>query len=480
MKSTTVFYIDGENLKYLQASGGVKKTVAAVEVVSIVGLTDEQISAHLVGLIKPLRLMSKGNATIVIIPRSCLILRYMTLPSHQESEIRAMADLQVIEHIPYSREEVEIDIQVVEKTADGYSKVMAVVIPRETAMRYWKFFSDAKIPITGMTISSVGLWLLYCQQPDLPAQTGALVDLDVRRSEICLCRKEYWLGSRDIPVGLAQLKIEGHEEFLKQWELTTRKVAEQSAGEHIKQLYCVSTAGEIYGLERIMEEEQEGTVKNIALMNGLPGAKNASFSKTLAGTEASLAPLAGIAFSGQLPPVNLIPQSVRNAQKEKRLRREFIVSGIWGIAALIMSAAALSVGYVEKNIQIRQLEKKFESSKAAVARAEEQWTQVYESENMFRRRLIFNDVMQQIMKLLPEQVSLTSLAINNGNILSFQGVSPKAGDINKLQKDLVELPFFSNVNLDFVDKRTTQEGESNYFKITCTVRLGPGADEKTE
>ena len=60
-----------------------------------------------------------------------------------------MIDLQVGSRIPYNREEVEIDFQILSKTADGYSKVAVVIIPQELAMRYWKIFSDAKVPVDG-------------------------------------------------------------------------------------------------------------------------------------------------------------------------------------------------------------------------------------------------------------------------------------------------------------------------------------------
>ena len=73
----------------------------------------------------------------------------MVFPSQKQDEIRSMIDLQVGSRIPYSREEVEIDFQILSKTADGYSKVAVVIIPQEIAMRYWKIFSDAKIPVHG-------------------------------------------------------------------------------------------------------------------------------------------------------------------------------------------------------------------------------------------------------------------------------------------------------------------------------------------
>ncbi len=137
----------------------------------------------------------------------------MVFPSQKQDEIRSMIDLQVGNRIPYSREEVEIDFQILSKTADGYAKVAVVIIPQEIAMRYWKIFSDSKIPVHGITISSIGLWLLYQQQPDLSDKPGAIFDLDVNHSEICLCYKTHWLTSREIPVGFSKCSRMGMLKF---------------------------------------------------------------------------------------------------------------------------------------------------------------------------------------------------------------------------------------------------------------------------
>ena len=188
MKSTTVFHISEGTIKFLQAAGARKKTITAFDVIETGQSTDDQISRRLSALVKPLRLSGGQARVIVLVPRARLILRHLTLPSHKTNELRAMIDLQVAGHIPYAREEVEIDFQILTKTADGYSKVVVVIIPREEAMRYWKIFADARIPVDRMTISSVGLWLLYRQQPDLPGQSGGIIEVDVDRSEICLCQ----------------------------------------------------------------------------------------------------------------------------------------------------------------------------------------------------------------------------------------------------------------------------------------------------
>ena len=196
MKSNVVFSIREGRIVFLQVAGSGKKLVTGVDVINTNLQGDVQISETLRAFIKTRKLNFSESRVTILVPRSRAILRYMTFPSQNPDEIRSMIDLQVGSRIPFTREEVEIDFQVLSKTADGYSKVAVVIIPQDIAMRYWKIFTDAHIPVNSMTISTIGLWLLYRYQPDMSHKLGAIFDLDIDHAEICLCYKTHWLISR--------------------------------------------------------------------------------------------------------------------------------------------------------------------------------------------------------------------------------------------------------------------------------------------
>ena len=271
MKSNIVFYISEGMVKFLQVSGAQKKLVSAVDVINTDKQSDAQVSQTLSTFIKLRKLNFAESRVTILIPRSRAILRYMVFPSQDEEEIRSMIDLQVGSRIPYSREEVEIDFQILNNSADGYAKVAVVIIPQEIAMRYWKIFSDSKVPIHGITISSIGLWLLYQQLPDLSGKLGAIFDLDINHSEICLCYKSHWLTSREIPVGFEQMQRDGYAEILKQWELTKNNAGSEKLTDPVESVYLASTANRAYALGIEMAKMQSDlTIKELLLTQTLP------------------------------------------------------------------------------------------------------------------------------------------------------------------------------------------------------------------
>ena len=180
--------------------------------------------------------------------------------------------------------------------------------------------------------------------------------------------------------------------------------------------------------------------------------------------------MAGIAFSTEAPPINLIPRAVKQAQEQHSYQHQLIVSGIWVTAALISLCLALGLGFLKKNLQLAHLKDQIRITKQNALKVENQMQKVHDIEYMFKNRLIFSDLAHDIYRSLPAQVYLVSISISNGNTLSFQGVSSNPVDINQFQRDMVSSQKFSNVNLDYVNKRVTQQGEVDYFKITCTFK----------
>jgi len=472
MRSNVVFYISEGIIKFLQVSGAQKKLVTAVDVINIGGQKDAQITQTLSDFIKQRKLILTESRVTVLIPRSRAILRLMVFPSQQEDEIRSMIDLQVGNRIPYAREEVEIDFQILSKTPEGYSKVAVVIIPQEIAMRYWKIFSDSKIPVHGITISSIGLWLLYQQQANPTTDKPcAIFDLDIDHSEICLCSKTHWSTSREIPIGFEQMQKDGYVEILKQWELTqtSSKVDELMAP--VETAYLVSTADRANALGGEMAKIQDNLViKEILLTKSLCLARGVQWPKAMIDEGMSVASLAGIAFNSQKPPIDLIPRSVRQAQEQHIYQRQLVILGIWVMVALISLGLALGMGFFKKNVQLTRIEDQLHEAKRDALKVENQWKKVYDIEGLIKNRLIFSDLAHEIYRLLPAHVYLVSITISEGSTLSLQGMSTNSVEINQFQRDLVGSPNFSKVSLDYVNKRVTQQGEVDYFKITSTLK----------
>ena len=115
IKSITTVEISETHIKVLQAAlSGRGPAVSFCATADIARLSDEEIAKQL-SKTGNTRFRLKSNLIVGIIPRQSALFRYLTLPSHDERELRSMVDLQIISHIPYSREDVVVDFLILEK-----------------------------------------------------------------------------------------------------------------------------------------------------------------------------------------------------------------------------------------------------------------------------------------------------------------------------------------------------------------------------
>lgn len=480
MKSTVVFQIEEHMVKCLRVSNTPKKVVTAVDVIQVSGMSDAQVSVRLEQWIKDRRITFKETYVVALVPRARCILRYMTLPSHQESEVRDMIDLQVANHIPFAREEVEVDFQILTKSADGYSKAAVVILHQDAALRYWKIFEDAHIPVNTLTLSTVGLWLLGHLQPNLPNQLFGIIDLDVHASEICMCEKDYWLASREIPVGLKNLRAEGNKEFIRQCKLTQENMAKEKIGQNIRVMYVVTTAGNLGSMSDELSVAMGCIVKEIDVLKGLPMAKNIQWSQSIMEDAVSMAPLVGVALSPQPPRLNLVPRAVRERRSEKARSKELIMCGIWLAAALIVGGLIVFMNFYKSHVRLSQADKRLELAMQQAKPIEQKLKVVRAAEQHLAQRALFGEWMNEVFNAFPPGISLTSLELSNGNIIAFEGITSNVNDVSMVQQSLASGGVFTNVRLDYVNKRATQEGEFNYFKITGMIKAAQGTNEKVE
>jgi hypothetical protein len=458
MKANAVFYIKNGTIKFLQVSLGPKKTVTTKEVLLTEGQNVEAMSQTLKAWVAERNINFTENRVTVLVPRSRVIFRTMSFPSHQQDEIRSMIDLQIGSHIPYVREEVEVDFHVLSKTPDGYAKVAVAVIPKEIVMHTWKIFADAGIPVHSISVSSVGEWLLYQQHAaasdDKPT---AILDLDADHSEICIGRRSHWLTCREIPIGLRQVEQEGYGELLKQWELTASHLEGEKL--NLESVYLIKSNTDLHTLASEIEKIQKGIKINTIQLPESLWHENISF-----------AALAGIAFNPEPAPINLIPQEVRQSQTRTNWHRQLIISGIWVVAAVISLGLAFAVGFFKKNIQMAHLEMQLHGAKRKAFLVEDEFTKINNLESMVKNRFIFSDFSHELYRLLGPQVYLTNITVSEGHNLSVEGDSPDPVAVNLFQKGMVDSPYFANVTLNYVNKRASPQGEITHFKISCTFK----------
>ena len=77
-----------------------------------------------------------------------------------------------------------------------------------------------------------------------------------------------------------------------------------------------------------------------------------------------------------------------------------------------------------------------------------------------------SDVIHELLRLMPQDLSLRSIYLDEQRRLSVQGYAQAATSVNNFQAGLVKSAAFAEVNLEYATKRKIFNMEVTDFKIS--------------
>src|SRR5437870_3946370 len=126
---TTTIEITDTYIKLLQAKSQREPLISYGNAGKIEQANDDHVAGVLTQMVST-RGFEAGEL-IGIIPRRFAILKHLKLPSQSEVEIKRMLSLQIGTQVPYAREDIIFDSQIVARDLNGYSQVLLLVVHKD-------------------------------------------------------------------------------------------------------------------------------------------------------------------------------------------------------------------------------------------------------------------------------------------------------------------------------------------------------------
>lgn len=466
---STVVEITDTHIKLLQARHARgQRVVCACESKELPESTDA-------GIVKGLKEMIPRAAypfkeAVAVIPRRFVILKQMRLPSHHEREIRKMIGLQMAGQIPYPPDAVVYDHLFLEKEPSGYSRVLVVIVHKDVSGRYLKIFKEAGVLSKEFVLSSTGLlgWFVYQQNKKKFGGGGAvvLVNVDTAHVELCFCHNGKLLFSRSLLCGAKDWGADNREGVIHQIELTWKNYHQENMGPALAKGVILSADGDGLLLKKALEEKLKIPFEIACAFDDVSFQKNVNPSMFKERGAPSLAVGVGVLLSDPKDALNLISKEIfvmrgtrlKNAQKIK----------VAFLSALIV-VLGLSVGVsriYKKMMYLKDLETRSARIEPEVKAAKQKIQLVKFFEEELSRRPALSDVMDELIHLMPEDVSLRSISLDGLGRLSVQGYAQTGPGVNNFQAGLVKSSAFKEVNLEYAAKRKIFNMEVTDFKIS--------------
>ncbi len=338
----------------------------AVNLICVEVDSSTSIVEKLRGILKDIRV----DTLISAIPRHLATVRYLTLPSKDEGEIREMIGFEAERYLPFPLDEVELDFQVIGTNPEGDSEILLVAVRKDAIEHHLDPIHQVGLEPEILDLSSLALFNSFLFSEDFKGKgVTALIDIGRETSEINIMRDGMLRFTRSAALGGKDLNKATQEELIRRW--SNHLVAEirrsiaayktEPYGAEIDKLLLSGGGANLKNLDRLLEEQLGVEVQ---ILNPLQRIEVEDPSLKEPSIASRLAIAVGLALRGNVESrmeVNLLPSEVRREKEERRKRRRLVHCG-FGIALVIVLGLGLLLGeFRSDRANLRSLDESLES-----------------------------------------------------------------------------------------------------------------------
>ncbi|GMW02732.1 MAG: hypothetical protein AMXMBFR84_38680 [Candidatus Hydrogenedentota bacterium] len=374
----------------------------------------------------------------LVLPRHTLTSRMLVLPSQDPDEIKGMVTLSAGEYVPYPANEIVVDQAILQRLADGHSRVLAVFAHRDTVEEQVDWLRQAGIEAEHILVSTACLAAAAIEGRKGNDERFAIVHLAPGGLEILILnggRVEY---SRGIAVAQSwpehtQDNAEAIEELAV--ELRTSLAAyrrESEDGQGVDTVYVSSDCVQVGGI-----------ADALAGITGLEVAP-ARFAQTLMShTDAvgGLLPMvslgAAVAAQDRSPiRISLVPASLL------RVRRQLAARRIVTRAALTVLANVLALGCVygyavyQRSAYIAELQSRIDAVQPIADDVTSKRKQLMRLKQHLDRKGSALEILSVISDQMPGGMNITEFSYTHGEEARLRGRTGYTGSADNLAAEL--------------------------------------------
>lgn len=432
-------------------------------------------------LVRVIRDLTRGKSVeserlVFSVPRRLTIVKRMRLPAIQDQELRKMIGLQLVNQTPYHVDEVMFDYQVVNKTQDGYTEVLVVIVNCQVSGRYLQILKRAGLSSARMTLSSMGLaqwWHRQSANDKAMAQVPvALINIDATHSEIAFCQAKKLLFSRSINYGERDLTEQGVEAIVRQVDLSLLTYRNENMGSDIHKILVICGLSQLELLRQQLEKSVGVSTRVCQPLDGWAPSKKfqALVGSGIDGRNATVA--YGLSAMDLKRGLNLTPPEVHEGKQQVRRRWEWVSFVILFILAFTLGAAVFGVELIVKEQQFAQIQQQGKGFGPALKKAQARGDFITAFEAKLAQRVRVSLLMDALFAVTPEDLSYRSITLDERAQMTLQGYAQTSNSVNLLQQALLKSPHFSDVTLEFATKRRIYNMELTDFKIGLKAVTG--------
>ncbi len=471
--------VDKKYLKILQSEitpNGPVVTKLLIE--PVFGLSEEEIAKLLNDTASSNGI--KLDSVTFIISRERTMVRYIRLPALDKSEIEKMVSFEITKQTPYSQDEIISDYEVLGRDAEGYSRVMLVVSPKNEIVRINHILGISGNRLKRIRLSSEVIigWLDTAGVTLTKEKNICLIDIDSDDTEIIIVSGGKLSFSRSISIGALDILEQEWQDDSSKTRLVDeikRSIAaylkeKTTEARDISEFVVTGANSVIKSFAEFFAIAVETPCKAVNVLHGAFLADEA-LAETGIPQDVSMCAVCGGPFAGE--GINLISQDEKKKQSQNVAIRKII--GITITSFLIFSVVLALIGlkiYQEEKL-LNELELMYGQIEPAASRVEIKFKKLRSIKEQLSGEASSLHVIYSLHNLIPENIFLLDFNYDDpSRVVRFRGMARKISDVFKLVTLLESSVSFSNVQTRSVTEKRTRGSAVIDFQIRCNFKKG--------
>lgn len=418
------------------------------------------------------KLYKKYKPLVLSIPRNQTTLRNLKFPAKDRKELDDIISLHLTQEVPYSREEIIHNYELVKKDAAGFSNVILGIMHRQTLVKQFSLFEKIGLYPDNILLSTFGVMMFLMKGRFANrAETGikACVDIGDDFTDFFVFRGNQVLFSRSIAASNEYLK---NEENISKFVGELRQaliVSRVERAQDVEKLYMTGIKRPDTTLEESVEKLFKIKVETINpadVITALEGIENIDGILT----KTSIVPLLGIAVEPLTSKFNFVlPEAKLRRDARQMTKNLFVTGGV--ILYLIVISLMFFVGKIfSKEAHLNKIEKEVKILQQVNKRPLKDLAKVKTIQNFTKYQDSFPYYYYELTKIVPKNITIDRLTYNKKKELAMVGKGTDMGEVFKFVRNLNSAKIFGEAELRYSRKASKDSGDFNEFNVSCRLK----------
>ncbi len=415
---------------------------------------------------------------VLAIPSHMVTTKNIEIPSLDPEEIHSIIDLQAGRHTPYSREEILVGYISIGVFQRNYTKVLLVIVNRDAVKNYLDALALAGLKVDKVLFEPECLAHYYAQILKIQPEQDpiGILDISQEKTDFLVEYNQTVATCRSIPVGIQHIQADPAAKERLVRELMQSLEAYES--EDINKLpvrYVVTNRNEtILQMLPLLSGALKVSVEAMPFYEFMDA--SADLRTQLAQNGEDQFSFAAIAAAGcvhdQLQ-IDLTPQEVKVQRAIEEKGRHLIFFCILGMVLLVLICASVLSNVYFRELYLKKIESEYARKHKQVVALDRIAHRSRIMKDFIQGRMMSLDVVQEIYYLVPKEVYLQTVFMDENGLVNIQGVSESMSRVFDLVKAIEDSPLFKAAKARSTTATKDRGKDAAAFDIVFKLESAP-------